>query len=201
MKYYLFAVMVFFISSCGSSGQEGDSSTSLGSASVNQFVVDESQILFRSDFESEQDSCWSSRPNSGGWNFNGCGGFVNIGQGDNVALAENEISHSGKKSLKVTFNRNEDYGGAEVEFPESERIFTRYYDYYTDSFDFGFGMKTHRIRSFNPSTQINNFDTIAVSWARSLNSNEFDMSGTNSTTRFISANYNGGPHNLSLIHI
>ena len=123
--------------------------------------------IYANNFEQEEQSCWSNRPNSGGWNFNGCGGFVNIGEGPAVSLAENEISHSGKKSLKITYTENEGLGGAEVKIRPSNHIFTRYYQYYSKDFDFGFGVKTHRIRSFDPAREINNFDVVGVTWAQS----------------------------------
>ena len=152
--------------------------------------------LFSSDFESESKSCWSDRPNSGLWNYAGCGGFVNIGSGNSVELTENEISHSGSKSLKVIFYHNEDQGGADIEFAESDHIFTRFYDYYTPDFDFAFGMKIHRIRSFNKIKQINNFDSIVTITGRATYG-DYDYSGINEPDMitFVS---NGGPNNWGI---
>ena len=181
MKRITIFLLPILVWSCASSKTVDD----------RQTVSSQEQIVFSSNFESEIQSCWSNRPNSGGWNFAGCGGFSNIGSGASVALAENEVSHSGNKALKITFNLDEDYGGAEVRFPDSNHVFTRYYDYYSNNFDFAFGMKTQRIRSFNEITQTNDFDILTLAWGKTLYSDEVDMRGTNSL-RWISINSNGG---------
>jgi hypothetical protein len=148
-------------------------------------------VIFASNFDSETQQCWSNRPNANGnWNFAGCGGFVNIGNGGSVSIAENEISRSGNKALKITFNVDEDYGGAEIDLIEADHIYTRYYDYYNTDFDFPYGMKIHRIRSFNEILQINNFDSTLLIAGRP-SQGEFNYSGINDTAE-LTYGSNGG---------
>ena len=146
----------------------------------------QNSILFSSDFEDQDSSCWAARPNSGGWNFNGCDKFESIGQGTSISLATNETAFSGRKSMKLNFRKNEDYAGSDIRIPDSERVFARYYDYFSSDFDFGFGMKAFRIRSFNESAGINFFDIVGTYWAHSTTGSR-DFSGRNNM--------------LSLIHI
>lgn len=148
-----------------------------------------STVIFEDDFEGQDVNCWSNKPNGGGWNFAGCGGFVNIGQGSHVGLAVGEVSHSGKKAIKITFTSNENHGGGEVKLSGYDRIFTRQYDYYERNFDFAYGMKIHRIRSFNGN--LNDFDIVSVAWGTPT-SGSTNMSGVNDMGN-ISINANGGP--------
>ena len=147
-------------------------------------------IIFQTDFESQNFNCWDTR-GTDGWNISGCGGLSSIGKGSSVALVQNEIFHSGSKSMRVRFSSDEQIGGADATFSDQNHIFTRFYDYYHTNFDFGFGMKIQRIRSFNPVSAINNFDMVLVSWG-SPTSGSYDFSGTNGM-QAISLNYNGGP--------
>lgn len=160
------------------------------------------QVLFTSNFESEDSTCWGQRPDSGGWNFNGCGGFVNIGQGDSVGLARNERARSGKNSLRVRFRRNEDYGGAELSIDETSHVFTRYYDYYGADFDFGAGVKLHRLRSFNGTQGINNFDILLISSAQASDgrhnfSGRNEMSSIRIGSNDANTNWSSGDYRFS----
>lgn len=146
--------------------------------------------IFSGDFESQSSDCWSSR-GADGWNLAGCGGFINIGKGPAVSLAQGEIAHSGSRSLKLTYSQNEETGGADVQFSERNHVFTRFFDYYSNGFDFAYGMKMHRIRSFNSAGGINNFDIVMVPWGRPT-SGFYNFTGTNDM-QSISLNYNGGP--------
>jgi len=166
------------------------------SVPTSNSVLESSQAIdieiFASNLEEHSATCWNHRPDTGGWNFNGCRNLINIGRGNNLTLSENGISHSGNKAIKISYDENEDHGGVEVSITPTNRVFTRYYDYYAENFDFAFGLKTHRIRSFDKKLGINNFDTVTHVWGRSNNpANEFDMSGNNNMY-LTSTNYNGG---------
>lgn len=158
---------------------------------LTKTVFAENSLPFNSDLESLNSECWQNRPNHGTWNLNGCDGFINIGSGYNIELNSNEKNHSGNHSLKVTYKQNEDYGAVDVKINDTDRIFTRFYDFYDKDFDFGFGVKSHRIRSFNDTSEINNFDIVMVTWGQAT-SGEFNYTGKNDS-KYITIGANGGP--------
>ncbi len=142
-----------------------------------------SQVFFSSDLENQSVSCWNNRPNGGGWNLNGCDGWVNIGSFP-VELSENEITHSGTKAIKVTYKVNEDRGGAMRLFTGRDHVFMQYYNYFVDPYDHGRGEKIGRLSSGGGSNL--NFDIILYTTTSNVN-------GVSPISSFKVA-YNGGPN-------
>ncbi len=140
------------------------------------------QILFESDLSNEDPGCWLLRPSPG------CNGWVGIRDDKIVSLAVNGVSHSGNKSMKIVFTKNEQYGGA-TRVVNTQHIFTRYYDYYEMGFDFAAGMKVHRISGFNSAKGLNDFDIIVYSAASHSNFNYCGLS----EPKFMRITFNGGP--------
>lgn len=139
------------------------------------------QLLIEDDFESVDGACWSAGPDTvcGAWTVYGTVG----------TLATGEVSHSGGNALRLVFEHDEDSGGVVFAFPEEDRLFTRYYEYYAADFDWPCGMKVHRLSSFNSGTDINNFDIIDAATGVNVDRdfcgvNDFDYSATGA---------NGGP--------
>ncbi len=141
-------------------------------ASISLPVKAGAAVLFEDDFESSP------------------GGTV-IGI---AVIAEGEVAHSGSKALKLKFTRNEQGGGMDVKMKGSDHIFTRWYDYYAQQFDFAYGMKIHRIQSFNEQRQLNDWDSVVVPWGEGKGERGRDLSGINDM-RTISILNNGGPGN------
>lgn len=125
-------------------------------------------------------ACFERR-DSQGWNKNGCGGLVNIGQAP-VGLSSDGPANSGKNAMKITFSKNEDFGGA-VAKVSGDWIFTRFYEYYAPGFDFGNGMKIHRLLSANKETGMNNYDIIVYSSPKNNTNPQGELCGVNELDR------------------
>ncbi len=139
------------------------------------------QLLFETDMENEDPACWMKLPGS-------CNGWVGIRDAGIVSLSVGGPAHIGKKSMKVVFTKNEQYGGA-TRVVNEQHIFTRFYDYYAKDFDFAAGMKVHRISGFNAQKGLNDFDVIIYSAA---SHNNFNYCGI-SEPSFMRITFNGGP--------
>ncbi len=156
----------------------------LGALVFGYAVPAAAQVIIQDDFEAADANCWSGPEDSK------CGAWTIYGH--RTSLAVGDIRHSGSRALKITFTGNEDAGGGLVSFPEESHIFTRYYDYYANSFDFACGMKVHRMSSFNEGAGINFFDTIDVLWGKGGGASERDFCGINEPDH-IGYGGNGGP--------
>ncbi len=121
--------------------------TSLGAAS----------ILLATDLEDQSTACWNNR-NSSGMSLSSCGVFSSIGFNP-FALVEGAISHSGNKSIRITYTKNEDAAGTNVSI-SADSVNVRSYYYFDQGFDFGQGMKIGRVSSFNTAAQVNDVDII-----------------------------------------
>ncbi len=140
-----------------------------------------SPVLFSTDLEQEEPTCWSSRPRSG------CLGWTGIREAC-FNLCVGERAYTGTKSLRVSYLANEDYGGA-FRAASGRHLFTRFYDYYDQGFDFAAGMKIHRLMSFNSATQKNDFDIILQLKADEPGSNNCGLTDA----KWLALSYNGGP--------
>ncbi len=140
------------------------------------------QTLFETSLLDEDPECWLSRASGG------CNGWVGIRDEKIVSLAVGGVAHTGDKSLKIVFTKNEQYGGA-TRVVNTRHIFTRYYDYYAEGFDFAAGMKVHRISGFNSAKGLNDFDIIVYSAASHSNFNYCGISEPS----FMRITFNGGP--------
>lgn len=140
------------------------------------------QTLFISDLEGLSSSCFSSRPASG------CDGWMGIHDAS-ISLCQGEVSHSGGKSLKIEFVKNENYGGS-WRAVNSRHVYTRFYDYYDTGFDFAAGMKIHRFSAFNDAKQVNDFDIILQLKADEPNYNLCGLTDA----KYLALSFNGGPH-------
>jgi hypothetical protein len=140
-----------------------------------------SPVLFSSDLEDQETSCWSSRPKAG------CLGWSGIRDAC-FNLCVGEKSRTGDKALKIAFAANEDYGGA-FRAVSGRHLFTRFYDYYETGFDFAAGMKIHRLSAFNAAAQKNDFDIILQ-----LKSDEPNYNNCGLTeAKYLALSFNGGP--------
>jgi hypothetical protein len=107
------------------------------------------QLVFKSNLDTESSSCWQNRTASG------CGAFASI-----QPMATTSLATSGsEKAIKITYTANEQQGGTELTVNESH-IFTKFHFRYSSGFDFGCGVKSHRIRSMNEARGVNNYDII-----------------------------------------
>ncbi|MDB5047976.1 MAG: hypothetical protein JWO30_1047 [Fibrobacteres bacterium] len=139
------------------------------------------QVQFLSDLEDADPACFSSRPDAG------CNGWLGIHDAA-ISMSRGEKSHTGKQALKIVFAKNEVYGGTWRK-ADSRHIFTRFYDYYDDGFDFAAGMKIHRMSAFNEGKQINDFDIILQTKADDPSSNYCGLTDA----KYLALSYNGGP--------
>jgi hypothetical protein len=115
----------------------------------------------QSDLEDQSAACWSARAGS-------CGPWSGIG-GVGAQLAVGRASHSGTKSIAVTFSRNEEVAGASLPL-DAEVVNVRAWYNFSSGFDFGQGVKIGRVSAFNSSTQLNDIDIIlAVRSSGSVN--------------------------------
>jgi hypothetical protein len=140
--------------------------------------------IFCSDFEEADVECWNDSSGS-----RSCDGFAVRGE---ATLTEYEQTHSGSRSMLVTFTENEDLGGGYVLFEDRERVFVRYFDYFDTDFDFGCGMKVARLQSFDDEAGLNHYDIIAVSFGRGSAAGERNFCGVNDHHE-LAVTYNGGP--------
>lgn len=140
-----------------------------------------SPVLFSSDLEDQDVSCWSSRPKAG------CLGWTGIRDAC-LTLCVGERFRSGNKALRIAFTANEDYGGA-YRAVSGRHIFTRFYDYYEPGFDFAAGMKIHRLSAFNAAAQKNDFDIILQLKTDEPGSNNCGVT----EAKWIALSFNGGP--------
>jgi hypothetical protein len=113
--------------------------------------------LYRSDLEDQDAACWGNRQASG-YTPAACGDWGAIGSAG-ARLAEGQSSHSGLKSLAVTFSRNEEVAGASLPL-NADVVNVRSYYNFAEGFDFGQGIKIGRVSSFNASTQVNDIDMV-----------------------------------------
>jgi hypothetical protein len=143
-------------------------------------------LPFLDDLEQEDQECWSMRAPSG------CNGWLSI-RNAGISLAAGEPSFSGRKALKIVFAANEDYAGT-VREVSSRHVFTRFYDYYAEGFDFAAGMKIHRLSSYDPVRQVNNFDIILYSQG----AGGPDYCGP-TDMQYLNMAYNGGPVDWGLV--
>ncbi|MDB5105264.1 MAG: alyA7 [Fibrobacteres bacterium] len=112
---------------------------------------------FNADLEDQDAGCWGDRA-ADGYARNPCGNWGAIGPAA-ALLADGQASHSGNKSLRVTFDKNESRGGATLSL-SADAVHVRAWYYFASDFDFGQGIKVGRIRSFNHATQANDIDII-----------------------------------------
>lgn len=144
-------------------------------------LVAASPILFATDLEKEEPTCWASRPSSG------CLGWTGIRDAC-FNLCVGERARSGTKSLRVAYQANEDYGGA-YRAVDGRHLFTRFYDYYDQGFDFAAGMKIHRLMSYDAARQRNAYDIILQLKSEEPNSNNCGLTDA----KWLALSYNGGP--------
>lgn len=114
-------------------------------------------VLLRADLEDQSADCWGARLPSGLAKAP-CGHWGAIGPLP-AQLAEGGLSRSGSKSLVVTFDRNESWGGVTLSL-SADVVNVRAWYNFAEGFDFGQGIKVGRIRSFNRSTEANEIDII-----------------------------------------
>jgi polysaccharide lyase-like protein len=145
-----------------------------------------SQLILNDDLEDEDASCWGSRASGG------CNGWTSI-RDAGISLATNEVANSGRKSIRLSFTKNEDFSGT-TRIVNSRHIFTRFYDYYAEGFDFAAGMKIHRLSAYNASKQLNDFDIILYTQAEGGP----DFCGT-SEMQYLNFTYNGGPVDWGIV--
>src|SRR5690606_20443422 len=110
------------------------------------------QVRFSSDLEDEDLECFAKRPAAG------CKGWMSI-RDASLSLKSGEKSRSGRKAMKIEFTKNENYGGTWRK-ADSRHIFTRFYEYYDQGFDFAAGMKIHRLSASNEAKRRNDLDII-----------------------------------------
>lgn len=139
------------------------------------------QLQFFSDLEDADAVCFSDKPRSG------CKGWMGI-HDEAISVVRGEKAHSGRQALKIEFVKNEDYGGTWRK-ASSRHIFTRFYDYYDEGFDFAAGMKIHRLSAFNETKQVNDFDIILQTKADSPDHNYCGVTDA----KYLALSYNGGP--------
>lgn len=144
----------------------------------------EGRFDFATTFEEQSIAEWQHRPNGGGWNLNGTGGFVNIGSGKSIALVETPLATSGSKAMQMTFTQDENMGVAEVSIPGRgvDVVRTAQQVYFEQGFDFAQGMKIHRLYASDGDTT--KLDVIVVLWGKptgQLPGGGNDMSGVNDT--------------------
>ena len=130
-------------------------STPIGNASA--LPLGAAGAVFRSDFEDQDAGCWGNRQASG-YATAACGDWTSIGTGG-ARLAVGEASHSGGKSMAVTFTKNEDVAGASLPV-NADVVNVRAYYNFAPGFDFGQGIKIGRVSSFNAATQANDIDMV-----------------------------------------
>ena len=131
-----------------------------------------------------------------GFNVPGTGGFTEIGAGPSIVLANTTQAKSGEKALQITYAKDEGRGQAVVQIPNggTEYVRTTQSMRFGETFDFGFGMKIHRVWSMNDVTDRSAFDIVVVAWGKSRPGlAERDMTGVNDSY-MVSINYNGGPN-------
>jgi hypothetical protein len=139
---------------------------------------------FQSNFEEQNVSEWQHRPNGGGWNLRGSGGFVDIGGGNSLALVDTSLAASGTKAMKITFHKDEDIGGATVPLPGRgvDVIRTTQKILFDKQFDFGQAVKIHRLTAGDDDgTKI---DILVQLWGKptaKLPNGGNDMTGINDT--------------------
>jgi hypothetical protein len=112
--------------------------------------------LLNTGFEGESASCWNHVGITAG-----CGDFLNMGGNapGAFALSENGVAHGGKKAVQITYAKNEELAGTDVNI-KSDVVNVRAWYYFDEGFDFGQGMKIGRVSSFNTSTHLNDIDII-----------------------------------------
>jgi hypothetical protein len=119
-------------------------------------------LPFSYDFEDVDSVCWAARPN-GDENSNGCNTFTNIGKGSSSEAINRAgrfgVAHTGSYSVKITYANNEDESRFRVNV-DHNHIFIRYYVYFDNNYDFGFGEKVVRANSIDSSTGTLYFDNI-----------------------------------------
>lgn len=144
------------------------------------------QLLFLDDLEADDMKCWAARP------AGGCDGWTAI-RDAGIALVADGEAHSGKRSIRLTFAKDEDYAGT-IRNVSERHLFTRFYEYYDGDFDFANGMKIHRFSAFNAPRQVNDFDIILFSQA----GGGPDFCGM-TDSRYLSLAFNGGPVDWGLV--
>lgn len=139
-------------------------------------------VLAQDDFEQTDTTCWGRSR---------CAGYEVYGAGTGTtSIAVDGIRHSGSRALRVAFTRNEQAGGASMTIEPQEHLFTRYYDYYDQGFDFACGMKVHRLTS--QTGEFADFDVISYSTGDTAGAGA-DYCGTNPMSG-LHVGCNGGPH-------
>jgi len=136
---------------------EAPSSPVFESAPGVQAQAASTQGVFRSDLEDQDAACWGNRQVSG-YAAAACGDWSSIGS-RGARLAEGEVSHSGRKSMAVTFSKNEEVAGASLGV-NADVVNVRAYYNFAEGFDFGQGIKIGRVSSFNTATQANDIDMV-----------------------------------------
>ena len=116
-------------------------------------------ILWKSDLEDQNSSCWDPR-NTSGYVTTACGEWGGIGS-HGAKLAVNGVRRSGSKALSFTYGKNEDVAGAGLTL-SANVVNVRAYYYFAPGYDFGQGVKIARVQSFNESTQLNDVDIVAT---------------------------------------
>ena len=144
------------------------------------------QLLFLDDLESDDLKCWAARPSAG------CDGWTSI-RDAGIALVADGQAHSGKRSIRLTFAKDEDYAGT-TRVVSARHLFTRFYDYYDADFDFANGMKIHRLSAYDAARQLNDFDIILYSQA----ADGPNFCGT-TDARYLNLAFNGGPVDWGLV--
>jgi hypothetical protein len=138
-------------------------------------------LRFQSDLENEDPGCFTQR------SAGGCNGWMGIHDAA-ISLGLGEAAHTGRKSLRIVFVKNEDVGSTWRK-ADTRHIFTRFYDYYDSGFDFAAGMKIHRLSAFNESKQANDFDIILQLKADEPGANYCGLTDA----KYLALSYNGGP--------
>lgn len=164
------SLFLFFLTGCDPMGGPGkqpptNSGEGLGKGMTGSLGADEGiplaedggVLLFSTDLENEDPGCWGDRAASGNAR-KPCGHWGAIGP-SGAMLSADGPGHSGKKSLRVTFDRNESRGGATLSLSADAAHVRAWYRFDAD-FDFGQGIKIGRIRSFNHKTESNDIDII-----------------------------------------
>lgn len=158
------------------------------------------EVFFCDDFEGADQACWSpnNRPNSGGWNYKGCGSWTNIGQADHVSLAVGEVAKSGNKAMKITFTSDENFGGGHIirDVFSTDHLFVRQWTYFAKDFDFAANQKILRINSMNGGIGLGpvNYDIVALQTAYPDNGNIGDFHQGITNMKGLNMSYNGGPN-------
>jgi len=114
-------------------------------------------VLFRSDLEDQNSSCWGSRSSSG-YARTACGEWGSIGSW-NSKLTDGGVRRSGSKAMSFTFSKNEEVAGASLLLSANVVNVRAYYNF-APGYDFGQGVKIGRVSSFNEATQMNDIDVI-----------------------------------------